>query len=247
MRPKNCSVVLADRRAEGEKDLVADEQQPGAHSTVEIQSDGVDGCGGHAFNPSAHNNRAGLLLVGNKVFLAFGATIGEDNTTDFHGFIIGVDVTDPAHLRLLPHVFCTTPTMDGGGIWMGGGGPASDGSSIYALTGDGAYTFNGDIVNPQTSILDAPTAGNYPESFVKVRASNLAVEAGYTDTRKFPAPPYVFDNVDLTPVGGKTHRSISGPASDRMRISGPRGCCSWAIALLVVARTAGSTSSTPAR
>ena len=177
-------------------------------STVEIQSDGVDGCGGHAFNPSAHNDRAGLLLVGNKVFLAFGATIGEDNTTDFHGFIIGVDVTDPAHLRLLPHVFCTTPTMDGGGIWMGGGGPASDGSSIYALTGNGAYTFNGDIVNPQTSILDAPTAGNYPESFVKVRASDLAVEAGYTDTRKFPAPPYVFDNVDLTPVGGKTHRSI---------------------------------------
>ena len=105
-------------------------------------------------------NRAGLLLVGNKVFLAFGATIGEDNTTDFHGFIIGVDVTDPAHPRLLPHVFCSTPTMDGAGIWMGGGGPASDGSSIYALTGNGAYSFKGDIVNPQTSILDAPRSGN---------------------------------------------------------------------------------------
>ena len=36
---------------------------------VEVQSDGTNGCGGHVFNASAHNNRAGLLLVNNKLFL----------------------------------------------------------------------------------------------------------------------------------------------------------------------------------
>ena len=50
-------------------------------ATAEVLSDGIAGCGGHPFNPSAHDNRAALLLVDNKIFLAFGATIGEDDTS----------------------------------------------------------------------------------------------------------------------------------------------------------------------
>jgi VCBS repeat protein len=178
-------------------------------ATAEALSDGSNGCGGHPFNPSAHNNRAALLLVGKKVFLAFGATIAEDDRVDYHGYVIGFDVSDPAHLKPMPKVFCSTPNIDGAGIWMAGGGPASDGSSIYLMTGNGAHTFvNGDIVNPQGTIPDAPPAGNYPNSFVKIRVADLSVQSGYTDTRKYHTPPYVFDISDVSTMHLTTHRSI---------------------------------------
>ena len=178
-------------------------------ATAEVVSDGNNGCGGHPFNPSAHNNRAALLLVDKKAFLAFGATIGEDNRVDYHGYVFGFDVSDPAHLKPMPKIFCSTPNIDGAGIWMGGAGPASDGSSMFLLTGNGAHTFaNGDIVDPQGSIPDAPPAGNYPESFVKISVADLSVQASYTDTRKFPAPPYVFEAADRSSATGITHRTI---------------------------------------
>jgi hypothetical protein len=178
-------------------------------ATAEVISNGANGCGGHSFNPSAHNNRAALLLVDSKVFLAFGATIGEDDRVDYHGYVMGFDVSDPAHLTPMPKIFCSTPNIDGAGIWMAGGGPASDGSSIYLMTGNGAHTFvNGEIVNPQGSIPDAPLAGNYPDSFVKISVADLSVQSAYTDTRKYRSPPYIFDNSDGAPTHLTTHRSI---------------------------------------
>ena len=52
---------------------------------------------------------------------------------------------------------------------MAGGGLASDGQSIYFMTGNGAYVFaNGDIVDPENQVPNQPAPGNYPDSFVKL-------------------------------------------------------------------------------
>jgi FG-GAP-like repeat len=182
----------------------------GLIATAKVQSDGSNGCSGHAFDATRHMNRAGLLLVGNKVFLAFGATVGEDTSVDIHGFVIGFDVTDSANLRPMDRIYCSTPTTDGGGIWMAGAGLTSDGSSIYAATGNGAYRVfaNGEIVDPESNIPDAPPANNYPESFIKLSVADLSLQAAFTDTRKLPNPPYVFSMADQPPSGTSTKHTL---------------------------------------
>jgi hypothetical protein len=158
---------------------------------------GATGCGGHPFVPNAHNNRPGLLLVNDKLFLAFGSTAGEDANVTYHGFVFGFDVSDPAHPFPMPSVFCTTPKTLGGGIWMSGGGLASDGSSIYFMTGNAAYVVSGDIIEPDYQVLDHPKSGEYPDSFVKLNVTDLSVQASYTDVRTasdFPGIPYLFDD-----------------------------------------------------
>ena len=97
---------------------------------TEVISSAGNGCGNHAFEACAHNNRPGLLLVQNQLFLGFGSTIGEFSDVPYHGFVIGFDVSDPSHPRALPRVFCSTPNGVGGGIWMSGAGLASDGASL---------------------------------------------------------------------------------------------------------------------
>ena len=177
---------------------------------VELKSEGTKTC---AFHPNNHNNRPGLLLVNDKLFLAFGATRGEDTSVEYHGFVFGFDVANPEKPVLMPQVFCSTPNThiglgpqgvkwfkrDGGGIWMSGGGLASDGSSIYFMTGNGAYSLasGGDIKTYE--IPDQPYPNDYPNSFVKLGIADLAVQASYTDTRKqseFNAAgiPYSFGN-----------------------------------------------------
>ncbi|HKO55978.1 MAG TPA: VCBS repeat-containing protein [Thermoanaerobaculia bacterium] len=140
--------------------------------------------GGRTFIAGNHNNRPGLLLVANKVFVAFGSTRGEDDAVDYHGFVFGFDVTDPGRPTAMSGAFCATPTTVGGGIWMSGGGLASDGSSVYFATGNGAYHVVGDIVNPDLTIPDTPRPGEHPDSFVKLDSADLSVRAAYTDLRR---------------------------------------------------------------
>lgn len=176
---------------------------------AEVSAGGETGCGGHAFNPAAHSNRPGLLLVRDRLFMAFGGTIGEDNRVSYHGFVLGFDVSNPARPLPMPRVFCTTPRTNGGGIWMSGGGLASDGSSIYFMTGNGAYTVDGNgIIDAEHQIHDEPMAGEYPNSFVKLAIADLALLSSYTDIRRFPAPPFVFDDGDRTPQLGTTRHTI---------------------------------------
>ena len=161
--------------------------------SAEVASNGTNGCAGRAFQPRNHNNRPGLLLVNDKLFLAFGSTAGEDDAVEYHGFVFGFDVSNPAQPTPMPRIFCTTPNGFGAGIWMSGGGLASDGSSIYFMSGNGAYHLgaNHDIANPDTQILNAPMPGEYPDSFVKLATADLAVSSSYTDLRRaseFSAP-----------------------------------------------------------
>ena len=152
---------------------------------------GRDDCNGKAFHPSLSTQRAGLLLVNGKLFVGFSANAGEDSTVEYYGHVLGFDVSDPAHPTNLTRSFCATPNPNnlptgqenarGGGIWMAGGGLASDGTSAYFSTGNGAYEFvNGNYV--ESKIPEQPAPGNWPNSFVKLGMDMSAT--GYNDHRR---------------------------------------------------------------
>jgi hypothetical protein len=160
-------------------------------SRTEIIANGLDG---HADCPNAagtsqplwpeqQTNRVGLLLLKDKLITAFSAYAGEAPEFDYHGHIVTFDVSHPdAPLRSQGST-CAVPDMKGGGIWMAGGGIASDGTDAYVTTGNGAsYPFaNGDFVNP-AAIPDFPPPSNYPDGLVKVD-TDAGVVSGYVDTR----------------------------------------------------------------
>ncbi len=76
-------------------------------------------------------NRAGLLLQGDTVYVAF---TGAFEDYDHHGWVFGfnADTLSPSDP---PYV--VNPNGDGGGIWQSGNGLAGDGTAIYAATGNG--------------------------------------------------------------------------------------------------------------
>ena len=83
--------------------------------------------GGTAFDSPVQNQRAALTLLGGKVFVPFGGHIGD--CLGYHGWLVGVSTTGT------PQVSAWATTAFAGGIW-GSSGPASDGTSIFATTGN---------------------------------------------------------------------------------------------------------------
>jgi hypothetical protein len=91
--------------------------------------------------------RCALTLANGVLYIAYAGYTDMSNTDPFHGWILGYN---PANLQLIPgYVFCSTPNGTSaqfgsiagrGGIWMGGGGLAVDGSgNLYFATGDGNF------------------------------------------------------------------------------------------------------------
>lgn len=102
-----------------------------------------------AFNSLIQHNRAALLLVPppvgstahTKLFVTF-ASHGDNGP--YHGYVFTYD----ADTMALLNIFNTTPNaktdpsgypLAAGGIWQGGAGPASDGSSVFFATGNGWF------------------------------------------------------------------------------------------------------------
>src|ERR1039457_67269 len=94
-----------------------------------------------AFDPLFQHSRAGLLLLSNTVYVAFGSHCDYGN---YHGWLFGYNATN---LQPQTTLFCTTPNGGGpagpggddggGGIWGSGMGPAADSSgNIYVTTGN---------------------------------------------------------------------------------------------------------------
>jgi hypothetical protein len=85
------------------------------------------------FNALRENERDGLFLSGNVLYLSF--TSHGDNGP-YHGWLVGFS---PATLQMVS-IYNTTPNGGLGAIWMGGGSPAVDASgNIYFSTGNGTF------------------------------------------------------------------------------------------------------------
>ena len=86
------------------------------------------------FDPFHENQRPGLALMNNTVYLSWGS---HNDQKPWHGWIMGFNKSD---LRAAPILFNATPNGEGAGIWMAGGAPSIDSNNnIYVITGNGDY------------------------------------------------------------------------------------------------------------
>jgi outer membrane protein assembly factor BamB len=96
--------------------------------------------GGLHFTPRDQNQRGALTIFDGRVYVPFGGHYGDCG--EYHGTVVGISLTDPTN------VTSWATRARGGGIWAPAG-LSSDGSSLYAATGNtfGATTFgDGEMV-----------------------------------------------------------------------------------------------------
>ena len=103
-----------------------------------------------SFNPESERQRAGLLLLGGAVYVAFASYC---DFPSYVGYVAGVNIAT-RHLTLW-----TDETGSGGdqaGIWLGGGGLMSDGPGrIFLSTGNGPSPPVGPGTSPPPELGDA--------------------------------------------------------------------------------------------
>jgi hypothetical protein len=122
---------------------------------------GIDNNGGQVrFNPAREMQRAGLLLAGGVVYVAFASYCDFD---PYHGWIMGYNAQTLQQVG----AFNTSPNSTRGGIWMGGAGLAADtNGSIYCVTGNGTFDTS---PNPQS----------FGDSFLRLTLTTNLVVADY--------------------------------------------------------------------
>jgi hypothetical protein len=104
------------------------------------------------FDPHVHSQRAAPTLVNGTVYFPYGGIIGDCG--DYHGWVLGISIANPTMTK----AFATGAR--GGGIW-GPGGLASDGTSLFATTGN---TFAG------PGGFSAPATWGHGEAVLKFTA-----------------------------------------------------------------------------
>jgi hypothetical protein len=117
------------------------------------------GTGGHSsggvvtFDPSVQHDRAALLESGGVIYTAWSGLWGDCGP--YSAWVIGFDAGTLKQTSAIDLV----PNNSGGGMWMGGGGPAADASgNVYVISGNG--------------FGDTPgTNSSYGNSFVRLSTS----------------------------------------------------------------------------
>jgi outer membrane protein assembly factor BamB len=82
------------------------------------------------FTSDVQNQRGALLVQDGVLYVPYGGHYGDCG--NYHGWVIGVDTTDPTRVK------AWSTTAQGGGAWSAAG-VSGDGASIYVTTGN---TFN---------------------------------------------------------------------------------------------------------
>ncbi len=177
-------------------------------SSISVPGTGAGSVAGRvAFDPRNESQRAGLVLSGAVVYVAWASHEDHD---PYHGWVMGFNASTLAPVANA--VFNATPNHVGtlsysrGGIWMGGGAPAVDAAgNLFFITGNGTF--------------DANTGGsNYGDSVVRLStASGLSVADYFTplDQESLDANDTDFGSGAATilvdqPAGPVTHLVIGG-------------------------------------
>jgi hypothetical protein len=133
------------------------------------------------FNPKTQNQRPGLLLQNNKVYIAWS---GHNDCPPYHGWIMAYEYNNDKFRQVA--AWANTPNGTQAGIWMWGGGLVGDGENIYFTTGNGTTTaMNG--------------GKDYGEAFVGLNANLSKVTSWFI--------PNTFDSLNTNDVdlgGGGT-------------------------------------------
>jgi hypothetical protein len=109
--------------------------------TASVPGTGYGSTGGVlAFNPDTHQQRPGLLLLNGVVYVAFGS---KGDIGSWHGWIMSYNAKTLQQID----VFCTTPSVFGGGLWAGGAALAAEVNDptkpygrMFVATGNGNYS-----------------------------------------------------------------------------------------------------------
>ncbi|MEP6512230.1 MAG: discoidin domain-containing protein [Parafilimonas sp.] len=130
------------------------------------------------FDSQKQNQRCGLLLVNNNVYITYASHC---DWGPYHGWILGYNKNTLQQTR----VYNSTPEGYNGGIWMSGAAPAADESgNIYVGVGNGSVGNNGnasDIINRSESALKLVPSGSgftissffTPQNINELEASDL--------------------------------------------------------------------------
>jgi hypothetical protein len=130
---------------------------------------GTGSSGGNvAFNPLTENQRPGLLLNNGVVYIGFGS---HGDNSPWHGWVLGYNATTLGQTM----AYDTTPNGNGGGIWQGGGGLATDATGdIYYVTSNGDFDANTGGVDFGDSVQKLSPTGTSVDYFTPHDQSNLS-------------------------------------------------------------------------
>ena len=104
------------------------------------------------FDPRVQHDRAALLESGNTIYTAWSGLWGDCGP--YSAWVIAFDAGTLKQTGAIDLV----PNNSGGGMWMGGGGPAGDASgNVYVISGNG--------------FRDTPGMNSYGNSFVRLSTS----------------------------------------------------------------------------
>jgi hypothetical protein len=140
-------------------DITDGSERPNSPVVIAAQMSGIgegSADGTLAFEPLKHNQRAGLLLLDGIVYMSWA---GHCDWPPYHGWLMGYAAATLEQAV----VWNVTPDGSGGGIWQSGQGLASDGTYIYAVSGNGTVGSEGDpssTRNRGDSIMKLVRAGD---------------------------------------------------------------------------------------
>ncbi|MFL9961640.1 PQQ-binding-like beta-propeller repeat protein [Paraburkholderia sediminicola] len=117
------------------------------------------------FAPATYAERAGLLQLGGTIYTTW---TSHCDAGAYTGWVMAYSADTLQQTSVLN----LTPNGSGGAIWMSGAGPASDGTSIYLLGGNGTF----DTTLNSNSF---PAQGNFGNSFVKLGTTGGLAVADY--------------------------------------------------------------------
>ncbi len=145
-------------------DLATGNEQAG--SPVLIAATFPNQSGHTTFDPGQYEERTGLLLLNNVIYLAW---TSHCDGTPYTGWVMGYGESSLQQTSVVD----ITPNGSEGGIWMSGDGLAADSSgNIYFLDGNGTF---------ETTLTNGlPSNGDYGNAFIKLSTTgNTLAVADY--------------------------------------------------------------------
>ena len=177
-------------------DITSGAERPNSPATITATAigKGTTAVGGIiTFDPLIHNQRAGLALASNRVFIAW-ASHGDQH--QYHGWIMAYDM----HTLSQVAAMLVTPNGAQGGVWQSGWAPAVDSTGhIYYASGNG----------------DWDGLRNFGESVIKYGTAKIAMADFFSPDN------YVFLNTDDEDLGGCGPMLL--PGTNLMTIGGKQG------------------------
>ncbi|HVH71755.1 MAG TPA: pyrrolo-quinoline quinone, partial [Candidatus Dormibacteraeota bacterium] len=157
------------------------------------------------FLPSVHHDRAALLESGNTIYTAWSGLFGDCGA--YSAWVIAFDAGTLKRSSAIDLV----PNNSGGGMWMGGGGPAADAAgNVYVISGNGFGDTPGMNSSYANSFVRLSTSGGLKVGDYFTPFNTLSADAGDVDFGS--AGPLLLP--DLTDRSGTVQHLALGAGKD---------------------------------